>query len=161
MENRLHFAGFCPAKEESGISKIERRLTRYSAKADTTRALGKTKYLFVGLSACAGTTMISMAFAEFIATSAVAAGCRATVVSNESTFSKKRAGTMQAAFVELCDGNDAPKGYDYDRIGIDRHFADRDYISFYKLLSEGRPLKGVCNADGGINWALRVPGEKF
>ena len=104
-------------------------------------AAGKIRLGFVGLSAGAGATTLCFAAAEYLA----------ALMGKQS----KRGVTM----LELDMKTDAPAGMPYDKIGIDRRFAGREFFSFYKLAAEGRPLHSARNIDGGINWALRVPGE--
>ena len=60
--------------------------------------------------------------------------------------------------LELNPTNGAHAGWSYDKVGIDRRFAGRNYIPIYRVAAEGKPLKDVVNIDSGINWALRVPG---
>ncbi|MCL2111180.1 MAG: hypothetical protein FWH32_02795 [Clostridiales bacterium] len=100
---------------------------------------GRSRIGFVGLSAGAGATTMAFAAAEYLA-----------------ALSKR---TRTVTFLELNPGADAPAGRPYDKIGIDRRFAGRGFISHYRLAAEGKPLHGVNNMDGGIGWVLRVPGE--
>jgi hypothetical protein len=150
---------FTPPTETTAndLAEINRRLTRSEPGAGLSANRVKTKYLFIGLSACAGTTTLAMAFAEYLASRATLSKGR----EQPRTRADAGAGGARTAFVELSDGAPPYRGFDYDRIGMDRHFAGREYISFYRLLTEGRPVKACCNADGGVNWALRIPGERL
>jgi len=101
---------------------------------------GRVKIGFVGLAAGVGTTTLCFAAAEYLAAISV---------------NKKRTVTM----LELDMRVTAPAGRPYDKIGIDRRFAGREFVSHYRLAAESRPLSNVRNIDGGIHWALRVPDE--
>ena len=70
-----------------------------------------------------------------------------------------RPGVSTVTLLELDPGADAPAGRPYDKIGIDRRFAGRCFESFYRHATLGKPLSGILNIDGGICWALRIPGE--
>jgi hypothetical protein len=61
--------------------------------------------------------------------------------------------------LELSDGDEGVCGWNYDAIGADRRFANREYVSCYKRLAEGCGAVGVANMDEGVNWLLRVPSE--
>ena len=91
---------------------------------------------------CAGAGVTTLAFsaAEYLAARSKKTGLTVTML-------------------ELDPKAEAPAGRAYDKVGIDRRFAGRDYTSFYKLASEGKPFNDILNPDGGINWALRLPGE--
>ena len=102
-------------------------------------AARKKRIGFVGPAAGAGTTTLAFAAAEYLA----------------SSFKGSKAVTL----LELDPRTAAAAGRPYDKIGIDRRFAGRDFTSFYRLVSEGKPLHNACNNDRGINWILRVPGE--
>lgn len=118
---------------------FKRRHTREPICPDTNSpAAGRLKIGFVGMSAGAGATTLAFAAAEYIAA---------------------RLPGRAVTLLELDMRASAPAGRPYDKVGIDRRFAGRDYISFFRLAAEGRPLGGAVNMDGGINWALRVPGE--
>ena len=137
------------------------------------QASGRVKIGFVGLSAGAGATTLAFAAAEYLAAlpekpRAGSAGALAPggFIPPDGHFppgmgfppplsQAKRAVSM----LELDTRPDAPAGRPYDKIGIDRRFAGRDYIPFYRLAAEGKPLQDARNIDGGVNWALRIPGE--
>jgi len=102
-------------------------------------AESRTKLGFVGLSAGAGATTLAFAAAEYL-----------------TALLKKRA---LVTLLELDPGTGAPAGWPYDKTGIDRRFAGRDFVSLYRLAAEGKPLQGVLNIDGGSGFALRVPWE--
>jgi len=125
-------------KPEGGIKKtFTRRHTREPLRANANNGSGRKRIGFVGLAAGTGATTLCFAAAEYLA------------VLSESSV------TM----LELDLRPDAPAGTPYDKVGIDRRFAGRDFFSLYRLAAEGKPLAGVCNIDGGINWVLRFPGE--
>lgn len=48
----------------------------------------------------------------------------------------------------------------YDSMGMDKRFAGRNFFCFYDAVEKGESIKGKSNMDEGINWVLRVPGEK-
>jgi hypothetical protein len=100
----------------------------------------REKIAFVGLCAGAGVTTLAFSAAEFLAARSKKAGLRITML-------------------EIDPKEEAPAGRAYDKVGIDRRFAGRDFMSFYKTASEGKPLQNVLNIDEGVNWALRLPGE--
>jgi hypothetical protein len=97
----------------------------------------RTRIGVVGLSAGAGVSLLVFSMA----------GCIAGM--------KKLTPTV----LELSDGDEGPCGWNYDAIGAERRFADREYVSCYRRMSEGRGVGGVANADEGISWILRVPSE--
>jgi hypothetical protein len=97
-----------------------------------------TKYAFAGLSARAGATTLALAFADWLA----------------------RPADRGVAFVGICDEALRLGGNDYDKLGIDRRFAGREYVSCYDRLAHGGSARAIENLDGGVNWLLRVPGEK-
>ncbi|MDR0874831.1 MAG: hypothetical protein LBN12_01330 [Clostridiales Family XIII bacterium] len=121
---------------------MERRLTRGGRDAFPDCPPEIRKIGFVGLSAGAGTTTLTLAAAECFA-----AGYKAS----------HRASPV--AYLEIAAGPDegSSAGLPYDKIGIDRHFAGRDFLSFYRLAAEGKPVSGKVNLSGGVNWALRMP----
>jgi len=102
---------------------------------------GRIRLGFVGLAAGVGATTLCFAAAEYF-----------SALINKPA---KRIVTMLE--IDLRTG--APAGRPFDKIGIDRRFAGRDFVSLYRLAAEGKPLHGVLNIDGAINWALRVPDE--
>lgn len=120
---------------------LDRRFSRRAQDDAPVTAWKRIKYAFVGLSSGAGTTSLALAFAEYLATGVHDAGI--------------------VAFVEISDAHLPAATWSYDRIGIDRHFAGRDYHSYYRLMAERRTLRDAVNLDGGVNWCLRVPGERF
>ena len=100
----------------------------------------REKIAFVGMCAGAGTTTLAFSAAEYLAARSKKTGLSVTML-------------------ELDPKTSAPAGRAYDKVGIDRRFAGRDFISFYRLASENKPFIGARNIDGGIGWALRIPGE--
>ena len=95
---------------------------------------------FAGLTAGAGATTLAFAATEYLAANA-----------------RKKTGAV--TFIELDPRQTSPAGRTYDKIGIDRRFAGREFVPFYRLAAEGMPLKGIQNIDGGVNWMLRTPGD--
>ncbi|MDR3305270.1 MAG: hypothetical protein LBS85_04450 [Clostridiales Family XIII bacterium] len=138
--------------------RITRRLSRGGA-GQTAGGPGQTagrgpekhKIGFVGATPGAGATTLALAAAEYLAAAKKARGL--------SPAFKKEAGRL-IAYVEADAGGHAAYGCPYDKIGADRHFAGRAFLSFYRLAAAGKPVSGVFNISGGINWALRVPGEQ-
>ncbi|MDR2133316.1 MAG: hypothetical protein LBP30_08270 [Clostridiales Family XIII bacterium] len=92
----------------------------------------------VGLSAGAGVSTLIFSMARYIANL------------------KTRTPTV----LELSDGDEGICGWNYDVIGADRRFADREYLSCYRRMEECRGVAGVANMDEGINWMLRLPSER-
>jgi hypothetical protein len=97
----------------------------------------RTRIGVVGLSAGAGVSLLAFSMARHIANM------------------KRRTPTL----LELSDGDEGVCGWNYDAIGIDRRFAGREYVSFYRRVAEGRGAGGAVNMDEGINLALRLPSE--
>jgi hypothetical protein len=97
----------------------------------------KTRIGVVGLSAGAGVSLLALSMARYTANL------------------KGQAPTL----LELSDGDEGVCGWNYDAIGADRRFADREYISLYRRVAEGRGAAGAVNMDEGINLALRLPSE--
>ena len=95
----------------------------------------KVKIGVIGMSEGAGATLFTFSAARHIA-------------------NMKR---VMPAVVEISDGDEGFSGWNYDAIGIDRRFADRDYRSYHKGIADGRGTKNISNMDEGINWALRAP----
>ncbi|MDR0356859.1 MAG: hypothetical protein LBH63_00560, partial [Clostridiales Family XIII bacterium] len=158
--------------------KLDRRLSRKRPDVPASAGREKIKYAFIGLSGNAGATALAFAFAEYLASRRNAErrtplGRRGAGGSSPDSQkaedgmvgrpldSRRARDGCAAAVVEINDRNRPPDGFDYDRIGIDKRFAGREYVSFYSLLSKGRPIRGLANRDGGVNWALRVPGEEY
>lgn len=102
---------------------------------------------FVGLSPGAGTTTLALA----------AVDCLAAAAKSKKPLSQRSV----PAFIEISAGTGEciSGGLIYDKIGMDRHFAGREFISFYRLAAEGKPVAGRANYSGGVNWALRMPGD--
>jgi hypothetical protein len=98
----------------------------------------RTRIGVVGLSAGAGVSLLTFSMARYIANL------------------KERTPTV----LELSEGDEGPYGWNYDAIGADRRFADREYISHYRRMTECRGVGGIANMDEGINWALRLPSER-
>jgi len=105
------------------------------------------------MAAGSGATTLSFAAAEYL--TALKADRKAAAEPGPGRSA--RCVTM----LELDLRPETPAGKPYDKIGIDRRFAGRDFISLYRLAAEGKPLHGHKNLDGGISWILRVPGEPF
>jgi hypothetical protein len=118
-----------------------RRLSRIRAEERTTEVKEKTRFAFIGLSGSAGVTMLAFAFADFLAA--------------------RLRPDATVAVVEINDAPCPPAGFDFDRMGMDKHFENREYISFYDMIARGKPIRGISNMDGGVNWMLRVPGERY
>jgi hypothetical protein len=102
------------------------------------------KYAFVGLSARAGATTLAFAFADRLARAG-------------ASGRNPRSVTV----VEISGDGPRRAGCDFDRVGIDRRFAGREYVSCYDRLAHGGSARQIANIDGGVNWMLRVPGERF
>ena len=118
-----------------------RRLSRSGIEEKQREVKEKARFAFIGLSGAAGTTTLAFAFADFLATR----------LRPEATV----------AVVEINDMANPSAGFDFDRMGMDKHFENREYISCYDRMAQGKPIRGVSNLDGGINWMLRVPGERY
>jgi hypothetical protein len=118
---------------------IRRKLPRRTGGEEPRIRKPVTKYAFVGLSSRAGATTLAFAFADWCA----------------------RSSSKSVAVVGICDDELRLCGNDFDKIGIDRRFAGRTYISCYDRIAHGGSARAIDNMDGGVNWMLRVPGEKF
>jgi len=121
------------------IPSIGRKLPRRTGGEEPKLRKPITKYAFVGLSSRAGATTLALAFADWCA----------------------RSSSKSVAVVGICDEELRLCGNDFDKIGIDRRFAGREYISCYDRIAHGGSARAINNMDGGVNWMLRVPGEKF
>ncbi|MDR3363481.1 MAG: hypothetical protein LBS91_00800 [Clostridiales Family XIII bacterium] len=146
--------GFSAQKNDTGgkpEAGVARRHTREPLDAAASAAAyGREKIGFVGLAAGAGATTLAFAAAEYLA---------ALPAKRERGMAGKTKAAVRVCLLELDPRAGAPAGSPYDKIGIDRRFAGRDFVSFYKLAAEGKPLSGALNLDGGVNWALRAPSE--
>ena len=111
---------------------------------------GRVKIGFVGMAAGVGVTTLCFAAAEYLAALSAVRSSRAKHIQQPGRI---------VTMLELDLRREAPAGRPYDKIGIDRRFAGRDYTSLYRLAAGGNPLHCVMNIDGGIGWALRVPDE--
>lgn len=47
----------------------------------------------------------------------------------------------------------------YDALGMDKHFAGKDYYRFFSAAVEGKSVRGRTNRLYDINWALKSPHE--
>jgi len=102
----------------------------------------KRRYIgFVGLAAGAGATTLAFSAAEYLA-------------------ARMKKSPLTVTMLELDKRTDLPAGCAYDKVGIDRRFAGRQYVSIYKAALENKPLREVLNIDEGINWALRAPQDR-
>lgn len=146
-------------------SNLDRRVSRTSSSPVNITGSEKRKFTFIGLSSGAGTTTIALAFAEYM--SALNMPKRKSMLNksmlNKSILQRKEptSHTLPVAFIEINDENKSLRGMTYDRVGIDKRFVGREFQSYYHLINEGRAVRGECNPDSGINWALRIPGEEF
>jgi hypothetical protein len=164
---------------------LDRRLSRRQSAVAASEHCDKIKYAFIGLSGRAGTTTLAFAFAEYLAgmhfaeQSAIPErnapdeqGTRRCAQADApqregrsatgGLFKKRRSRDVcTAAVVEINDNNKPSCGFDFDRVGMDKRFMNREYASFYRLLARGKSVRSGANFDGGINWVLRVPGEAF
>jgi len=131
-------------------AKAPSRFAALKAAALFSPASGRVKIGFVGLAAGAGATTLCFAAAEYLAALSSGRG-------GSKPFTHKTGRTVTVLELDLKPF--APAGSPYDKIGVDRRFAGRDFVSIYRLAAEGKPLHGACNIDGGVSWALRVPGE--
>lgn len=50
-------------------------------------------------------------------------------------------------------------GHLYDSLGMDKHFAGREYCKFFGGAEKGASLRGKGNIEDGINWVLKSPEE--
>lgn len=100
----------------------------------------------------------------------IARGCGATTIAyaatehfaqmyNINSKKKKLKNKCAVSFVEINSSKELT-GFSYDKIGIEQRFAGREFISFAKLIDEGKPIAGLYNISDGINWVLNVPGRE-
>jgi hypothetical protein len=108
----------------------------------------KKKTVFIGLSSGAGTSTLAMAYASYL-------------ISQHKSAAQDSSLICRVAYVEISDEQDAPRGWLYDRVGIDKRFVGREYSSYYDALAGSKSLRKMLNLDAGINWALRVPHDKY
>jgi hypothetical protein len=126
---------------------IYRRLTRRVSDVPLP-VVRKKKTVFVGLSSGAGASTLAMAYASYL-------------VSLHKSLDKDLGAGCRVAYVEISSEQDSPRGWLYDRVGIDKRFVGREYSSYYEALGGSKSLRPLMNLDGGINWALRVPHDKY
>jgi hypothetical protein len=112
-------------------SPVNRNLSREAERMENCHSLDKSRIGFIGISGGAGTTFLTVCLARFLANTR----------------------KLDPAVVEL------GKGSIYDSIGMDKHFAGRDFFGFFKALEEGKSIRGRKNMDEGINWIIRSPEE--
>lgn len=91
----------------------------------------KLKLGIIGISKGAGSSFLAAAFARFLANTR----------------------NLTPAVIEL------GKGSLYDSLGMDKHFAGRQYVEFFMALDADCLTRGKKNLDEGINWVLRTPRE--
>jgi hypothetical protein len=108
----------------------------------------KKKTVFIGLSSGAGASTLAMAYASYLISLHKSSGQDSSLI-------------CRVAYVEISDEQDAPRGWLYDRIGIDKRFVGREYSSYYDALGGSKSLRKILNLDTGVNWALRVPHDKY
>ncbi|MDR1815953.1 MAG: hypothetical protein LBR00_04635 [Clostridiales Family XIII bacterium] len=160
----------------------DRRLTRrlsieHTASPQRREPAPPRKIGFVPACAGAGATTLCLAAAEW--RRAHMAGAAGTAHAAGTAGAANPKGSRSAALIhsakgiaaakppaetitvlELAAAGDAPAGYPFDKLGCDRRFAGRGFASYYRLAKDGKPLGGApLNLSGGVNWALRVPGE--
>lgn len=110
---------------------LERVLSREASLAEQYAAMDKLKVGVTGISSGAGASFL--------------AGCLARFLANT--------GKHSPAVIEL------GRGSLFDSYGMDRRFAGRPYVRFFRELAENRSIRGMRNMDEGINWILRSPEE--
>ena len=168
MENNI-FTDLNAAEEPT--NDIDRRVSRKETSDLHLQNGERRKIAFIGLNSGAGTTTIALSFAKYISdlSKPKRKGLFKRKDSSHSIHSSTtlnsrtshNSAIIPAAFIDVNDENKSLRGMTYDRIGIDKRFIGREFISFYHLISSGQSVRGKCNPDMGINWALRVPGEEF
>ena len=112
---------------------LNRIIKREERHLDYIKAEEKIKIGVMGIGRGAGCTFVSTALAYML-----------------SGELKKSIG-----FVQL----DGRYSHDiYDALGMDKRFAMREFVDFYKIASELERIRGVKNIDEYINWAIVLPG---
>lgn len=96
----------------------------------TEGVIDKLKVGIVGMSAHAGASFLAACLARFL-----------SMTGNHP------------AVVELGRGNL------YDALGMDKHFAGREYCKLFRSAEKGVSLRGKGNIQEGINWVLKSPEE--
>lgn len=51
------------------------------------------------------------------------------------------------------------KGGLFDGLGMDRHFADRQFFYYHQAVLQDKSIRGRCNDWNGVNWVLLPEGE--
>lgn len=118
-------------ENNAAFFRMERNLSREAERLENLSSIEKLKIGIVGIGEGAGVSFVTLCLARFLANTRKA----------------------RPAVVEL------GKSSIYDSIGMDKHFAGREFFQFYKALEEGRSVRGKKNMDEGINWIVRSPGE--
>lgn len=110
---------------------FQRNLSRETEPVNQYTAAEKFKIGIINIARGAGSSFLSVVFARFLANTR----------------------HIRPAVIEL------GKGSIYDSLGMDKHFAGREYVEFFMALDSDDPMRGKKNLDEGINWILRTPQE--
>jgi len=111
---------------------MDRILSREASAPERYAAMDRLKVGVVGISRGAGTSFLTCCLARYLANT----------------------GRHDPAVVEL------GTGCLFDSIGMDKHFAGREWFRFYEALEKYRSVRGMRNMDEGINWILKSPEEE-
>jgi hypothetical protein len=157
---------------------VEESSAAYGSSSGRVRKIG-----FIGVSSGAGTTTVAQAAASCIAAldrrrNGLHRITKRSGTKEKGFFGKEGAQTAASreegrltALVELpLYGRPLramPEGFrgsasqkrplPYDKAGIDRHFAGREYADIHAIAAEGKPVGGIMNISGGVNWVLIPP----
>lgn len=94
------------------------------------------KIAVTGLSRSAGTTFVASALAFYF-----------------RDMGKK------VTFTQCLEPLDADHLF-YDAVAMDKRFARRSFVDFYRKIVDEEPLRNLENREAGINWILPVPQKK-
>ena len=101
-------------EEKESLMRVERNLSREAEKFVNLASVEKLKIGIVGIDEGVGVSFITLCLARFLANTR----------------------KLRPAVVEL------GKSSIYDSVGMDKHFAGRDFFQFFRALEEGRSIRG-------------------
>ena len=123
---------------------VQEIIPNHSSTPSSIRKIG-----VISISRGGGATTIAYAIAEYLANKR----------KKERKQTERKKGLCDVSLIEVSGRSDFV-GYSYDKVGIEQRFINREFISFTKLVKEGKPINGLYNVSGGINWVLKMPGDE-
>lgn len=112
---------------------MERKFFREPEQTKKYNALEKVKVCVAGLGEGVGTTFIASNIAYYLSEN-----------------------HKSSAFVEIGDPR-SKKALLYDSVAMEQRFKNRNFVDFYKAIRDGEKIRGRCNIEEGINWAIITP----